>query len=98
MRVQQGATAAVHADGPRFGIPLKLDNCYTLKTAVRDALSGAIGMTKAPIHIGPMPAGSKGSYFRRQGLPASGGLSLLRTSPAAAGSSKPVEGEPCPNS
>jgi VWFA-related protein len=43
--------------GPMFNIPLNLDpGDYTLKIAVRDALSGAIGMTRAPIHIGPVPA------------------------------------------
>lgn len=46
--------------GPLFNIPLQLDpGDYTLKIAVRDALSGAIGMTRAPIHIGPMPAAAK---------------------------------------
>jgi len=46
--------------GPLFNVPLTLDpGDYTLKIAVRDALSGAIGMTRAPIHIGPMPAAAK---------------------------------------
>ena len=49
-----------HQMGPRFDIPLKLDpGDYILKIAVRDALSGAIGMTRAPIHIGPMPAAAQ---------------------------------------